>query len=272
MSSRATLITPPGDPAETPEGAGRVLSEVLGGVPFGLFAAEGKDSFQLCLASNLELDPRDPWALELSTARAWRALGNGDLTPLQALPDRRDLTEPDPGLRARAIREDGKLRGGLLLRLPPGRLSPALQERLQSPVLDGVLSLQLNLAQATRGQRELHRFRMAVVAALPYGFLAIDALGRVTYAGGRAAEILGLSEAEMVGSDCARVFRPVGLGSHPLLDGLRRAPGPLELYLARPDGREVPVSLQMTRLPSQAGARKSLVALAGELGLQIALW
>ncbi|MBZ5670623.1 MAG: PAS domain-containing protein [Acidobacteriia bacterium] len=112
---------------------------------------------------------------------------------------------------------------------------------------------------------------MAVESALPYGFLAIDSLGRVTYAGGRASAILGLPDHELIGSDCARVFRPVGLGSHPLLDGLRRAPEPMELYLARPDGREIPISLQMTRLSRQPGRPKALVAFFQDVSEERAL-
>ena len=256
---------------ELAEGTDRFLSDLLGEIPFGLYAAEGRDSFRLCLDTGLNLDPRDPWSLELTAARLWRALNNGELRPLPVPPERADLTAPDPALRLRAVRDGGRLSGGLVVRLPQTRVAAALRERLQGPLLEGVLALRLELVRSQRRQKELLRFRLAVAAALPYGFLAVDALGRVTYAGGRASEILGLSEEELLGSDCARVFRPVGLGSHPLLDGLRRLPHPLELYVARPDGREVPVSLQMTRLPGKGGDGKSLVAFFQDVSEERAL-
>jgi signal transduction histidine kinase len=87
----------------------------------------------------------------------------------------------------------------------------------------------------------------------------------VQFLGGKAESILGVSEADAIGRDCVSVFRPVGLEKHPLLEGLRRAPRPLELYLAQPKGGEIPVSLQLWRArpdESRVAAGKSARASA----------
>jgi two-component system, NtrC family, nitrogen regulation sensor histidine kinase GlnL len=271
MNSRSSLKTAETGSSEIPEVGRQVLADSLGGSPYRLYVADGKESdpsFVLTLSSGIDLEPRDEWSMELARGRTWAALPRGELVPLKSLAGRSGLSAPDPQLRLRAIWQGERLAGGLLVRVQG---SSTAAGRLREPLLDHALSLLLRLWTERKQQRELRGFRTAVASALPYGFLAIDPLGRVTDAGGRAAAILGWSERELVGSDCARVFRPVGLSGNPLLDAFARIPDRMELHLARPDGREVPISLEMTRVASGAGRSKSVVAFFQDLSEERAL-
>ncbi len=241
----------------------KLLDESLGALPYVVFHADPDGSFVPLASSGLNLDPRDGWTLELETSEFWERAGDAGTVPLSELL-RRSAPPAEP-LFLRAVREKGKLRGGLLLCAPGATLSPELRERLDDAELGGLLALLLELWTARHELEELSAFRAAVGSVLPYGILGIDALGRVTYAGGRAAAILGQSEAEMIGSDCTRVFRPLGAEVNPLLEGLRRKVEPVELYLARADGGEVPISLQMARGPVRAGKGRALVAFFQDL-------
>ena len=86
---------------------------------------------------------------------------------------------------------------------------------------------------------------------MPLGVLAIDRMGRVTYISPPAQEILGYREAEAVGADCVRVFRPVGADTNPLLLGLRGKATTVELFLTDRQGKEKPVWMRMVRIPGR---------------------
>jgi PAS domain S-box-containing protein len=247
-----------------------LLEEALGAIPYRLYLAEGDGSMTLLLASRLELDPRDPWSSELRSPAVWAERMDADGV-VAVLRGRDGLAAPDSRLRLRALRAEGRLCGGLLLRPAGGRLSRATTAALSEPSFEMTLAHTFELWSARRELQELRTFREGLAGTLPYGILVIDSLGRVTYMGGRAAEILGTGEAEVKGIDCARIFRPAGLQSHPLLDGLRRKLPPMELYVVRADGLEVPISLQMSRLSSAPGRSKTLIAFFQDLTEERAL-
>lgn len=265
LSSRGAARTNTANPGPAFSDFGRrLLNEHLGAIPFRLYLAEDGGSFRLLLSSELALEPRDPWTLELDSSRLWSAVEEGAAVRLKDLVHRNGIERPDPTLCLRPLREEGLLRGGLLLRVPRGRPSAALARRLADPLVEGSLQLVLRLWRAWRLQHDLLSFREAVAGTLPYGMLAVDSFGRITYAGGRASAILGISEAEALGADCTRIFRPVGPVPHPLLEGLRGRSDPIELYVTRPDGREIPVSLQMSALRSASETENGS---AGKKGL-----
>jgi signal transduction histidine kinase len=231
-----------------------LLREALAGVPYCLLASDGEDSLTPLCDVELPLDARDPWSAELLSSRPWREVEGDDPVPLRPGGAGALLPDPDPWLRLRPLRDGERLRGGLLLRPSGGHLSREALEQLRSPVVERGLVHVIELWGTRREMANLRTFREAVSGTLPYGILALDGLGRVTYAGGRAGEILGFSE-DVIGVDCARVFRPAGLDSNPLLDGLRRPLPPMELYVVRPDGTEVPILLQVARIHAGGLAR-----------------
>jgi PAS domain S-box-containing protein len=265
MSSRSGRRDGGDSVTDIPEFGHRLLDQNLGAVPYRLYLAEPDGSFRVLASSGLDLAPRDRWTLELSMPHPWMAIPGDGPARLSDLPRRDGLESPDPTLCLHPLREDGVLRGGLLLRSPRGRPGPALARRLRDPLWEGSVLLLLGWWSMCRRQHDLLAFRESAAATLPYGILAIDGLGRATYVGGRAASILGLSEEEAAGTDCTRIFRPVGPGAHPLLEGLRGHRDPMELYLTRPDGREIPVSLQMSPLPALGEKKKGLLAFFQDL-------
>jgi signal transduction histidine kinase len=245
--------------------AGELLARIVGSVPACLYARFPDGSFRPVHHCGLKLESRGPWTHELKSAVPWEAAPAEAVTALAALPRRAGLPDPEPTLRLRPLRSGRDLAGGLLLRLEGRTVPVALRRRLEDPVHLGAL---VALLEWSRGQAELEGlrgFRDAVSSALPYGVLVVDGLGRVTWAGGRAAAILGVSVEEAAGSDCARIFRPVGLELHPILEGLRGRVHSGEIVLARADGEELPVSLEMARLPGRGGPGRGLVVLFQDL-------
>ena len=248
-----------------PAHAGRILSLALGGLPGRLYAAGADGSLQPIASSDLELDPRDPWTHELMTPRPWSKAPDDRTVELAALDTRPDLTAPDTSIRLRAVRDEGLLLGGVLVRVSDARALEALHRRLADPILAAGLAATLDMAGARRALDDLAGFREGMSEALPYGVLMLDPLGRVTFLSPRAATILGVSEGEAIGGDCARVFRPVGVETNPLLDGLRGRFKSGEIYVARPSGEEVPVSLQMALLPARGGRGRGLAVFFQDL-------
>lgn len=249
--------------AESDQGSGPgwdLILEEFGGVPFRLYLGDGEGGFRLIGVSGLDLDRRDPWTLELETSGPWTHAASGKgLCALADLPRRRGLAEPDPGFQLLAVGEPDRPVGGLVIHTSSARTRQAVGRRLADPRFLQVLELHLRLASVHRESLELGQFRKAASSVLPYGVLTVDQLGRVVYAGGQAESILGLPSQQIVGSDCARVFRPLGPEPHPLLEGLRRRTDPVELYLSRPDGGEIPIMLQTARVSLGTG-RRGLVA------------
>lgn len=219
-----------------------LLFAPLEGAAFRLYLEEGGDAFVCAHQNDSAVDGH--WEIALTTPRPW-VRARDRFVPLSGLAEELGLDPPAVPAEIHAL--EG---GGLLLHRPPGARS-RIDLNALAPLLRGALAL-------ARTQRELGRleaFRSAVDAALPYGFLGIDALGRVQFLGGKAEAILGVTAAEAIGRDCLSVFRPVGMEKHPLLEGLRKEPRPLELYIAQPKGGEVPISLQLWQAPSSGGAR-----------------
>ncbi len=232
----------------------------LGNVPFRLYLGDGEEGFRLIGVSGLDLDRRDPWTLELETSVPWAHAAAGvGLCALADLPRRRGLAEPDPGFLLMALGEPDGPVGGLLIHTGSARMRQSVGRVLRDPQFLRVLELHLRLTALLHESLELDQFRKAVSSVLPYGVLMLDHLGRVVYVGGQAERILGLPSEQIVGSDCARVFRPLGPEPHPLLEGLRRRTDPVELYLSKPDGGEIPVLLQTARVSLGTG-RRGLVA------------
>lgn len=237
-----------------------LILEKLGTVPFRLYLGDVEGGFQATGVSGLDLDRRDPWTLELETSGPWEhAAERRGPSVLADIPRRGGLAEPDPGFLLLPAGEPGRPLGGLLIHTGSGKVGARLARTLTDPGFLHLLELHLRLTSALRDSLELGQFRMAVSSVLPYGLLTIDHLGRVVYAGGQTESILGLPAEQILGSDCARVFRPLGPGPNPLLEGLRRRLDPMELYLSRPDGGEIPVHLQTARVSLGTG-RRGLVA------------
>lgn len=218
------------------------LTEALGTTPYRLYLAETDQSVVLLHDAGLVLDD-DTLDVELSSPSAWTG---------------RPRSEAGDASWGRwPLAFEGVAVGGLLLPAPALRHLRA--ERLAEVAL--FLRLRREEARSTL----LASFRDAVHSALPYGFLTIDALGRVTDLGGRAEEILGVTRRDALGADCLRVFRPVGLEENPLLVALRGGLGTVELYLAQPEGGEVPVLLQTFRHELPDGRAHGLFAFFTDL-------
>jgi two-component system, NtrC family, sensor histidine kinase HydH len=242
-----------------------LFARILGRTPACLYARFPDGSLHLVHASGLKIERRSAWSHELKSAAPWEAAPPDAVTALAALPRRTGLPDPDPALRLRPLRCGRDLAGGLLLRVETRMVPTALRRRLEDPVHLGALIALLEWSRAGAELEGLRGFREAVSSALPYGVLVVDGLGRVTWAGGRAATILGVSVEEALGSDCARIFRPVGLALHPILEGLAGRVRSGEIVLARADGEELPVSLEMAWLPARKERSRGLVALFQDL-------
>jgi PAS domain S-box-containing protein len=245
--------------------AREIFARILGTVPACLYARFPDGSLHPVHASGLELAPRGAWAHELKSAALWAAAPPDAVTALADLPRRAGLPDADPSLWLRPLRCGRDIAGGLLLRGAGRTVPAALRRRLEDPMHLGTLIALLEWSRAGAELEGLRGFREAVSSALPYGVLVVDGLGRVTWVGGRAAAILGVSADEAAGSDCARIFRPVGLELHPILEGLRGRVHSGEIVLARADGEELPISLEMARLPGRGGRRHGLVVLFADL-------
>lgn len=234
------------------------------------------------LASSFEIshcDDRDLLAdesawLPLTAPSFWEGLDGEDLHPVALA----GVSGPRGTVRvARSLRDGNGVAGGLLCLVAEtvgdtesdtesdtAARAADLVAHLATPAVEEALLL---LARSWSHDRELEHLRLFHAAfddALPYGFLVVDALGRVCDLGGRAERILGVSRPDAIGRDCALVLRPAGWdGGHPLLDELRggadgngspanqpretgsREPGAsVELYITQPGGYEVPISLQ----------------------------
>jgi PAS domain S-box-containing protein len=271
MTQRAPRRSAEGRASGPPDFVRHLLDEWCAPVPYQLYGMEAGGSLFPRFTSGLELDRRDPWTLELTTAGIWEACDRPGAVPAARLSRRPGLPAPASPLFLRPVREEGGLCGGLLLCPEGSQLPSGMSARLAEPRFDAVLRLILSYGKI-RGERErLQEFRDSVAQTLPYGILALDALGRVVYLGGRAAEILGTSEEEALGSDCTRVFRPLAEGKNPLLTALKGPLAPVELYIAGADGAEVPVLLQVARWPRRAVRAKGLVAFFQDLTEERAL-
>ncbi len=242
-----------------------LLARILGSAPGCLYVRLLDGSLQPIHSLGLKLEPRGAWWNELKSLGPWEAVPADSMTALGALPRRPGLPEPDPSLRLLPLRDGRELVGGLVLRVDGRQIPAPLRRRLEDPVHVGALIALLEWSRTRIESEGLRGFREALSSALPYGVLVVDRLGRVTWAGGRAAAILGLSAEEMQGSDCVRIFRPVGVPLHPILEALSGRFRSGELVVARADGEELPVSLEMARLPGSGGRGRGLVALFQDL-------
>ncbi len=264
---------------------------LLGGIAYRLYAADAPspvratrrrefEGWTPIAAHSLELDPSDPWALGFASSHFWRTLATDKLTPLVERAaklrgenanltwcDAVDAPLPVPRLSAMPLTERGDPIGGLIVQLPrAARAAKAAVDLIENPRSRERLRLEIALEALRRERAELAGFREAVGQALPYGTLILDPLGRVLHCGGRAEAILGVRAEDARGLDCVRVFRTVGLEDrHPLLEALKGRAAPIELYLARPDGTEAPISLQTAPLAGPGRKRRGLVAFFRDL-------
>jgi two-component system sensor histidine kinase HydH len=85
------------------------------------------------------------------------------------------------------------------------------------------------------------------------GLIAIDPLGRVIYVNATAESILGLSAEAAVGADSLRVFRTMADGENVLLQGLSGDLPGNEVWVRRPDGKELPVELRLSQIRAADG-------------------
>lgn len=247
------------------ESARDLLSSALGPTPYRLYLAAGDGDVHLVLHEGLDASGRDPWTHELKRDPFWSELPPARLVAPSELPRRASLPAPDDAWRLLALRRGDVLLGGLLLAPQSRQAAATLARRLAEPSLAAGLHALLELWSARREVVELRAFREALAGALPYGLLVLDPLGRVAWSGARAAAILGVTDAEAAGSDCARIFRPVGEELNPLLEALRGRFRTGEVYIARADGEEIPLSLTTAPLRGPAGALRGLVALFQDL-------
>lgn len=261
FAHRVRLVTPA---AATDPG-------ILADCPHQLYAPAEDGSFVLLESVDVSPRRRDPRGLLLTEAAIWRQIPEGPPVPLGSLAGVGAARDAD-GSFLWTLWRGGSLRGGLLLSVPGERprLPRAVRTALSDPLVQTCLALRIDALLAARARDELLVFRAAVGKTLPYAFLGLDEFGRVAYLGGHAREILGLSPAHAIGSDCARVFRPVGLEKNPLSEALRGRAAPFEMYLAREDGSEIPISLQIARSPRSLNQR-GLVAFFRDLSEERAL-
>lgn len=237
-----------------------------------LYRRSEHGSFDLVYSRALNLDPADPLGLLLTEESIWQATAPGEYAALDTL--RPELRSRGLDLWLASFCEGDRVAGGVLTQADPrtGQPPAALLEHLLEDDGSGPhwvsLLARLGLEQEAG---ELRAFREAVGRALPYGFLGLDQLGRVLYFGGRAEEILGVSAKTAVLSDVTRIFRTVGTERHPLLEALKGRATPVELYLLRPDGTEVPISLEVSRGPVSEDGSRGLVAFFRDLSDERAL-
>jgi PAS domain S-box-containing protein len=155
----------------------------------------------------------------------------------------------------------------------PARDGLLAEERLVPPSAAEVALLRLVLQHWRLGQEAgtLGDFARALVSAQQGGVLAIDGQGRVTYLSQRGEEILGVGAREALGADCARIMRPAVDGEHPLLRGLRGDLERVELYITNRAGRDLPVSVSLSRIVDPHGRDQGLVCFFRDLSEERAL-
>ena len=240
-----------------------ILDDVCADLPLRLYLRGDDGAMHLIVHVAFEPDAHDPWTAELRSAALWETAPDR-LTALRALPRRDRLPVPDPDLRLLAIRPGGALAGGLLVRAPATRAT-ALARKLSNRSVRASLGLLLTFGGSRREMESLRAFREGIAAALPYAVLVVDPLGRIVWAGARTTTILGVRPEEAIGSDCARLLRPVAQELNPLLEALKGRFRAGEAYIARGDGEEVPVSIVTAPLPGPAGRRRGIIALVEDL-------
>ncbi len=198
-----------------------ILEEVAAGGPVRLYLLHADGTAHPVYDSGLEVE--ETLEVELTSSDSW----TGGVRKLEH------------GFHAVTIEWRDEPVGGVLF---PGREASPLSEESEES-----LAIYLQYQRESLRSLSLGGLRDAIDSALPFGFLTVDALGRVLDIGGKAEAILGVSRNEVLGRDCARVLRPVSLSESPLLRALRQPEGPLELFIRRPDGEEIPIRLQMSR-------------------------
>lgn len=242
-----------------------LLTPALGDSPYRLYLASSDRTMRLVLTEGLPASSRDPWTHALENAALWQGLESHRMVPLSDFSPREGLPEPEPSLRGMALGRGSSLLGGILFCAESGQAATALARRLAEPSLAAGLLAVLELWSAQRELLELRALREALAASLPYGVVVVDSMGRIAWISARAAAILGVSEADALGSDSARVLRLVGQEANPLLEGLRGRFREGEIYLARPNGEEIPVFFLTAPLPGRGGDGRGVVALLQDL-------
>jgi two-component system sensor histidine kinase HydH len=241
-----------------------LLAPALGEIPYRLYLAGPAGAMQGFVTEAMEAAGRDPWWNELESSEFWRRLEPDRLVGFATLPRRPGLSEPAADWRGLALRRGDTLLGGLLLSATD-RAAAAAARRLAEPSRAAGLRAVLELRNAEQELFDLRAMRRALTSILPYGVLLVDPIGRVAWMSPRAAALLGVSEEEAVGSDCTRLFRPVGQELNPLLEGAQGRSRGGELYIARPDGEEIPVFFSAAPVPGRGARGRGVVALIQDL-------
>jgi len=153
--------------------------------------------------------------------------------------------EPAPA-RGTLLTWDDRVEGILLVADP----DPERPIRL-APELLTTLSHGLRVEREVTTILRSHDFVRSILRDASTGLIATDPLGRVIYVNAAAEAILGVTADEAQGADSLRVFRTMVDGENVLLEGLSGDLPGNEVWLRRPDGREIPVELRLSQIRSQ---------------------
>ncbi len=157
--------------------------------------------------------------------------------------------------------KDGE--GWYLARLRPYR---TIDDRIAGVVLSLVDIRELKQAQEALLDADA-RFR-AIVNQATVGVVQLDLLGCITFANGRMAELLGYSEAELIGRDVEDLILPADLERHrKCMSRLvnEHQSFEIEKRLCRSDGHCVWVHNSVTWLPDSQGGTASTIAVCVDI-------
>jgi two-component system, NtrC family, sensor histidine kinase AtoS len=228
------------------------LRRVLGRSRFALYAVTEDGNRPVLRAASPAWPPRIDPLPSLVAAGPWREIPAGRLIPLVDLPR---IKERWPAMRDLGVLRigEGKEVLGLLVVQAGERSIVRRIDRLTWVAIGEKLAQDLRAEQHAHSLDSLRRFNEVLLRDLPVGVFTIDRIGRVTFLSPVAAAILGFEPEEAVGSDCLRIFRPVGVEENPLSLGLKGKASRVELYIIDREGKEKPVWLQMSRIRGAGG-------------------
>jgi len=127
-------------------------------------------------------------------------------------------------------------------------LCPALTAMQRDSVrtrLVSVLSLVLSWDRDLGDTSRAYEFARATLSDVPVGLIAVDPDGRVIFLNAAGERVLGTSIGEAVGGASLEVFRTLVEGENVLLQGLGASLPPLEIWIRRHDGGEIPIELRL---------------------------
>ncbi|MBD3337005.1 MAG: PAS domain S-box protein [Candidatus Eisenbacteria bacterium] len=186
----------------------------------------------------------DTWPLQrllpwLRRPRSWGLPTHTLLDPWKSAPGE-DWNLP-PRTRLILLREGEPL--GALFFVPRPETTPVLDAET---VAYARLLAQAGLLREER-DREAELLRRTA-EILDQGLIAVDGAGTVVRYEGRAQAILGYEPQAALGHACEDVFRPADLTRNPLRHALQGKLDRVELYVLHASGKEVPVSVGLSRL------------------------